>query len=509
MFSLLKSSACLLVLILLWLSPSFRNRITKYFDRIEHFLTINKKAVVLTTFSVYIAVTIFLQFHHSLDGDEIQAWFIARDSESLGQMYSLMGYEGTPGLWHTLLFPLAKSGAPYQIMYFLNHLFVIIAIILWLRFAPFPLFVRLLFPFVHVFLTEYSVNARSYGLSICLLFTAMTLYKRSYNKWLLWSFSFFLFANTNLHSALLTCGLVLFLFLNRIFLKNKTDGKAMLLIGAGILFAAVQVYPPVDLARSLSEFRFQMSLVWIITPLISGASSLSIFIYLALLIQVMLSIKSRSAIYGLLSVQMALFFLFLFKYHGHLSHHFFLVLSILMFLWMGNIKENKRKVTYLFLFAIFFLMVTGAVRLSLDNVNHYYYDRSGQEKKEMADFINRTIHPDSTTFIACHPATTGEGMLPYLRIKSMFMPNENRWGSYGLWNRQGELANFNPYLIENVINLSRNHPGYTNYYFLTIFELPIDSMRYYNIELLKKTTNKYLLREGSMWSTYYFYKLPY
>src|SRR6187401_130407 len=214
LISLIKSSTCLLFFILLWLSPAFRNIIVRYFNHIESFLVRNKKIVIIITFGLYIIITVILQFYHSIDGDETQAWLLARDSGSLWKMYSLMGYEGSPGLWHTLLFPFAKSGVPFQVIYFLNHLFAITAIFLWLRFAPFPLFIRILFPFIHIFFTEYSINARSYALSICLLFTALTLYKNSYNKWLLWSFAFFLFANTNIPSALLTCSFALFLFLS-------------------------------------------------------------------------------------------------------------------------------------------------------------------------------------------------------------------------------------------------------------------------------------------------------
>src|SRR6478609_10717517 len=111
LISLIKSSACLLFFILLWLSPSFQIRINRYFDRIELFLTRNKKAVVFTTLGLYIAITLVLQFYHSIDGDEGQAWLISRDSESLGSIYTKLGYEGSPGLWHTLLFPIVKSGA--------------------------------------------------------------------------------------------------------------------------------------------------------------------------------------------------------------------------------------------------------------------------------------------------------------------------------------------------------------------------------------------------------------
>src|SRR4051812_40575150 len=43
--------------------------------------------------------------------DEAQAWLIARDA-TLWEILGRMSYEGSPPLWHLLLAPLAKAGAP-------------------------------------------------------------------------------------------------------------------------------------------------------------------------------------------------------------------------------------------------------------------------------------------------------------------------------------------------------------------------------------------------------------
>jgi len=504
LISLIKSSTCLLFFILLWLSPAFRNIIVRYFNHIESFLVRNKKIVIIITFGLYIIITVILQFYHSIDGDETQAWLIARDSGSLWNMYSLMGYEGSPGLWHTLLFPLARSGVPFQVIYFLNHLFAIAALFLWLRFAPFPLLILILFPFIHVFLTEYSINARSYALSIFLLFTALTLYKNYYNKWFLWSFVFFLFANTNIPSALLTCGFAFFLFLSSIFLKNKTHGKALVVIGTGIILAVIQVYPSNDLAGELSGFKLQFtSGDNIMAPMITGAPFLSMLIYLAIIAQVIISFKNKFLLYGFLSAQIGLFVLFFFKYHGDLRHHFFLILSIFLFLWIDDRKENKKNVTNLFLFPILIMMSISAGRLVINKITNY-----SEYVKDMAYYINSEVHPDSTTFIACHPDNMSVGILPYLSIKSLYMPDNKKWGSYVTWNQQRISGIFNPAVVQNVVNLSKDHPGYNHYYYLTIHELPADSVKYHHIELLKEITSQYLVSVGSDWQTYYLYQLP-
>jgi hypothetical protein len=86
------------------------------------------------------------------------------------------------------------------------------------------------------------------------------------------------------------------------------------------------------------------------------------------------------------------------------------------------------------------------------------------------------------------------------------MPDNHRWGSYVIWNQQRVSGIFNPGVVQNVIDLTKDHSGYNNYYYLTILELPADSVKYYHIELLKKTTDQHLVE--APWQTYYLYKLP-
>ena len=186
-----KSIICIALFALIWIVPSFRAIATTYFNSCEAFLVRHKQKVLLTVLGIYILITLFLQWGHPVDGDEGQAWLIAGDTHSLKEMYALMGYEGSPALWHTLLRPFAKPGLPFHIIYVINHIFVTLAIIIWIWRAPFPLVIRILLPFTYVFLTEYSVNARSYALSTCLLFTAVSLYRDYHRKWVLWALAFF------------------------------------------------------------------------------------------------------------------------------------------------------------------------------------------------------------------------------------------------------------------------------------------------------------------------------
>jgi len=49
---------------------------------------------------------------------------------------------------------------------------------------------------------------------------------------------------------------------------------------------------------------------------------------------------------------------------------------------------------------------------------------------------------------------------------------------------------------------------YRRYFYITIYELPADSINYYHIKLLKKVIDPYLVSIANSWGTYYLYQLP-
>ena len=500
LLSLIKSIGCLAFFLLLWTSGSFRNQCIQYFNHLEEYLFSHKKIILIGALALYVIIIFFLQLHHETEGDEGEAWLIARDTTSLKQMYAVMGYEGTPGLWHTILFPFAKSGASFSIIYVINQLFVITAIAIWLFFAPFPLLVRILLPFTHVFLTEYSVNARSYALSTCLLFVGLALYKNYYNKWLLWAIVFFLLANTNIHSTVLCCGFALMLFLNWVFKKNKTDGKALIIVSAGILLAIIQVLPPSDLETNMAQFKMIGQLKFITNRIVTGNPALSNLLYFVFLIQVMRTTKDKIQLFALLSIQLALFYVFFFIYFGGMRHHFFLFLSILMILWIDNNKKNNH-VTNLFLFVIQLLMISTAIILG---INEWKYN--GTSPKQIAEYIK--THSDSKTFIAAYPDVVINAVSPFVPKEVFYLPRANRWGTYSIWYQQRNSGSFNPDIIQHIAVLPKSHPGFKSYFYLTVKPIPADSIKYYNIELMTEISDPSQRRPSDPWKTYYLYRLP-
>jgi hypothetical protein len=131
--------------------------------------------------------------------DEAQSWLLARDLD-LWTLIRHMPYEGTPPLWHLVVFPFAQSGLPYFFQGLVHWIIAGSAIGLWLFHAPFPRAIKYLLPFSYFFLFEYSVVARSYGLLVLLLFAICAHYPRRHDQPWIHALLIALLAQTNIQS---------------------------------------------------------------------------------------------------------------------------------------------------------------------------------------------------------------------------------------------------------------------------------------------------------------------
>src|SRR5919204_6968869 len=123
-------------------------------------------------------------FYHEPWFDEAQAWLIARDASLVDLIARVLRYEGSPGLWHLVLIPPAKLHFPYVTLNILSALFALAGSALFLRFAPFPWPVKLLYPFSFWAFYQYGVVARSYVMAPVFLFAAAILHpERARRRW--------------------------------------------------------------------------------------------------------------------------------------------------------------------------------------------------------------------------------------------------------------------------------------------------------------------------------------
>ena len=156
--------------------------------------------------------------------DEVQAWQIARDSSLIELFTERLHYEGTPGLWHLLLWVLIRLGSPFFGMHILAACLAITSIYVWLRNNPLPPIISILMPFTFFLQYQFAVVARSYVLAPLCAYLLMTFYQNRKSSSMAFCIIAGLLANCSVHMAALSAGLVLLYLYDRI---RYRDGAAL------------------------------------------------------------------------------------------------------------------------------------------------------------------------------------------------------------------------------------------------------------------------------------------
>lgn len=173
----------------------------------------------------YAVLVTWIAWHHEPWADEAQAWLIARDS-SLSEIFlKRMHYEGTPGLWHALLWAMIRVHVSYTGMHWIIVGVGIATAYVLVRFSPFPLWIRLLLPFSFAFTYQTAVIARSYSLVPILVFAICMLVTGRRERPMLFAILAGLLANLAVYSALLSLGFVVLYLQHRARLASGLDGS--------------------------------------------------------------------------------------------------------------------------------------------------------------------------------------------------------------------------------------------------------------------------------------------
>lgn len=154
-------------------------------------------------FGVWAVVVGVVQPHHEPWADESIAWLIARDLSLKKIWFHELRYEGSPGLWHTILW-IAQHWfhLPFSELGVIGALCAAagVAFILWK--APFPRPLSYLLIFSYFLVYQYAVVARSYTLMPLLLFSAAYFY-RDRSRPFQMTVVLILLANVSAHGTLL------------------------------------------------------------------------------------------------------------------------------------------------------------------------------------------------------------------------------------------------------------------------------------------------------------------
>lgn len=159
--------------------------------------------LILLAFTAIAALAVCF---HEPWSDEAQAWLIARDLGIRGIVHQ-MGYEGSPPLWHVLLWMLIRLHLPYSALGAASLTLVAAGMYIWLRWSPLPTPVRWLVPFAFYYQYQYAVVARSYALSTLLAFAAAALWRAKPLRVISFAVVVALLAQTNMHGFTIAAGI--------------------------------------------------------------------------------------------------------------------------------------------------------------------------------------------------------------------------------------------------------------------------------------------------------------
>jgi len=385
------------------------------------------RGVALAILLLYILIVSAVAFHHEPWRDEADPWLTARDA-SASDLWQFFHHGGTPGLWYLLLMPLARAGAPYGSEHVLHVLIATASAATLLFAAPFPRIARVLLPFSYYFGYEYAVVARSYALSVLLLFIIATLHPRRNERAISYAIAVALLANTNVH-ALVVAAMIGLAYL----LTGGRKSAATLIMLAGGVAAIAQAWPAPDamVHGAISVFHPDapaQAIRGAFFPMIVMPQWIAVAFGAAILVAALFAIRgSRFALLVLLGSYTIFAYIFIFKWIGGLRHFGFILLVLLFALW---IAEERSVVCWSLLsVAIAASVIASAFIGSLD----WRYAFSGA--KEMAEFMRaRGMQANA---IAAHSETTASALAPYFDHPFWYAGIED-YGTFSKWDGRFE-----------------------------------------------------------------------
>lgn len=203
---------------------------------------------------LFSALVAFAIPHHEPFADEAQAWQLARSLSLASLFKTYIRYEASPGLWHFLLWMMARIHISYSGLHWICGAIAVAAAALLVFKSPFPLYLKLSLPFTYFLLFQYAVVARNYVLAPLLFFLVAILWKKNP---LGVALTLGLLANVSLHTAVLSGGLAAVYAIEQFQNRKRNpvlDGRKLLfcalLVMAFYAFAIWTAWPPHDMMLS-------------------------------------------------------------------------------------------------------------------------------------------------------------------------------------------------------------------------------------------------------------------
>lgn len=232
------------------------------------------------TLIIYLLGVCTVSFFHEPWFDEAQSWAIARSGTIKEILFEIPHYEGHPPLWHLILAPFAKLGAPYELsLAAVNIFFMTLAVAVLLFKSPFPKLIRCLLPFNFFLFYQYGVVSRPYCILVLAVFLAAVTYKNKNERPLKYILSLALMCMIHSYGILIAGGLCIVwlieIFSDKIkagaFRQVFSDKRCWFMFGLLILALSiiVEIMPADDiyLSSSTASSKSVIASHWYLTPL--------------------------------------------------------------------------------------------------------------------------------------------------------------------------------------------------------------------------------------------------
>jgi hypothetical protein len=212
------------------------------------------RRIVWFAFAGFIVLTGLLAMNHVMWRDEVRAFSVAIHSPSWAQLVRDLHTEGHPIVWYAVL----------RIAYGVTHSVLVLPLValafgigaafLVLRYAPFPIWERLLIVFGAFLAYQFSVLARNYGVAIMLMMLACILFQKRDQRPLRLGLTLAVMANTSVHAAAAAFVLAFLWSLDffdptrRASLLRAGSLASLAIVLLGVVIAIVSARPSPDMA---------------------------------------------------------------------------------------------------------------------------------------------------------------------------------------------------------------------------------------------------------------------
>jgi hypothetical protein len=210
--------------------------------------------------AIWFSVVAFILPYHEKWSDEAQAWLIARDLDLKTIWFHELRYEGSPGLWHTILW-IAQHvfHARYGALGYIGMAGATAGVALLIFKAPFPRYIRWPLAFTYFLVYQYAVIARPYTLFACFCLLAAIEYRDLKRPgWFV--LSLVPLAILTAHGSVVAAGLALayaIRFIGRWDAMDKETRRSFVLSAIGLAFVYVFLFfillPPSDVEATHQE----------------------------------------------------------------------------------------------------------------------------------------------------------------------------------------------------------------------------------------------------------------